>query len=147
MQDKAKAAGIQLSVARPLEQIHQSDGAPIQFGLAGAYQRTNAALAVELAACWEERVIAGSGSRKSEGAAARLSMLQSGRLPEPYQDGLQQCVWPGRAQVASAVHCLALSFIQWLAHSSLNSLHADLFAHSFDGALHAHVVEQSVRCA
>ncbi len=79
--------------------MHEADGGPLHFGLAGAHQRINAALAVELAACWEQHVITTSSNLRSEGAAERLAMLQSGRLPEPYQKGLQQCVWPGRAQV------------------------------------------------
>ena len=101
MQDKAECAGIELTVARSLDEIHQSDGAPIHFGLAGAYQRVNAALAVELATAWEERVVINSSRPQSQAAAARVAMLRSGRLPEAYQEGLRQCVWPGRAQVAS----------------------------------------------
>ncbi|KAK9867413.1 hypothetical protein WJX84_000013 [Apatococcus fuscideae] len=99
LKDKAECAGIELTVARSLDEIHQSDGEPIHFGLAGAYQRVNAALAVELATAWEERVVINSSRPQSQAAAARVAMLRSGRLPEAYQEGLRQCVWPGRAQV------------------------------------------------
>ena len=99
MQEKAANANIELSVARSLDDMYQSDGAPVHFGLAGAYQRINAALAVELAACWEDRVIVHSSSPHSREAAARVALLRSGRLPEPYKEGLRHCIWPGRAQV------------------------------------------------
>ena len=99
MQEKAANANIELSVARSLDEMCQSDGAPVQFGLAGAYQRINAALAVELAACWEDRVITHSSSPHSQEAAARVALLRTGRLPEPYKEGLRHCIWPGRAQV------------------------------------------------
>lgn len=99
VQEKAANANIQLSVARSLDEMHQPDGSPIHFGLAGAYQRINAALAVELAACWEDRVVAHSGSSHSHQAAARVELLRSGQLPTAYQEGLRHCIWPGRAQV------------------------------------------------
>ncbi|KAK9822027.1 hypothetical protein WJX74_001621 [Apatococcus lobatus] len=99
LEEKAASANIKLSVARSLDELHQSDGAPIHFGLAGAYQRINAALAIELAACWEDRVMAHSSSPQRHQAAARVELLQSGRLPESYKEGLRRCIWPGRAQV------------------------------------------------
>lgn len=108
VQEKAASANIQLSVARSLDDIHQSDGSPIHFGLAGAYQRINAALAVELAACWEDRVMAHSSSSHSHEAAARVQLLRSGQLPTAYLEGLRHCVWPGRAQVrANGLLCIA----------------------------------------
>ena len=72
-----------------------------QLGLAGAHQRVNASLAVQLAATWEH-----SCGSADFGAAQRVQCVQQLQLPDVYAAGLKECVWPGRAQVC---RCCLLS--------------------------------------
>ena len=55
----------------------------------------NAALAVALAAAWEERARAAIDAA----AADRVAQLSDGMLPEAYTSGLASSSWPGRGQV------------------------------------------------
>lgn len=85
-----------LKLAAPFEQYMLP---PHQLGLAGAHQQVNASLAVQLAATWEQAAGPSCGGPAAAGAAQRAQQLAQLQLPDAYMEGLQGCVWPGRAQV------------------------------------------------
>lgn len=90
LETRAGQVGIPLEVARPLE----SYGESVKIGLAGAHQRLNAALAVQLCRTWAARA-----PSPPPNAAADEAELAAGRLPAAYATGLAATTWPGRAQV------------------------------------------------
>ncbi|KAJ9524029.1 hypothetical protein QJQ45_022482 [Haematococcus lacustris] len=70
---------------------------PVAVGLGGEHQRLNAGLAVQLClAAEQQQLAAGEAAR---GAAERVALLQQGRLPAAYAQGLAETEWPGRSQV------------------------------------------------
>jgi folylpolyglutamate synthase len=73
--------------------------AAIELGLAGEHQRQNAALAVCLAAEWEEAFSKKAASRGGDGAKRRAESVRRGVLPPEYVEGLQTVRWPGRGQI------------------------------------------------
>ena len=90
-----------LKLAAPFEQYILPPEGFHQLGLAGAHQRVNASLAVQLAATWEQAVGYSSGGPAAAGAVQRAQQLAQLQLPDEYAAGLRGCVWPGRAQVCS----------------------------------------------
>jgi len=99
VQAKAKRVGAPLTVVPDLEQYE--GGATLELGLAGQHQRSNAALAIRLAAAWEAQRarIGGATAEVAEAADRRAQMVAAGQLPPEYREGLRACHWPGRAQV------------------------------------------------
>lgn len=57
-------------------------------------------LAVKLVSEWERRTDIG---QSHPGSAARLALLDQGKLPEEYARGLATVEWPGRSQVVEDV--------------------------------------------
>ncbi|BDA42444.1 Folylpolyglutamate synthase [Coccomyxa sp. Obi] len=101
---KAKSVGAPLMVVPSLEEYE--GGADLELGLAGQHQRSNAALAICLAAAWEAeraRQLRGSGAvdavAQAEAAERRVHSLAGRRIPHEYREGLRACHWPGRAQL------------------------------------------------
>jgi folylpolyglutamate synthase len=108
---------VPLQLAPSLESFERGD-APVQLGLAGAHQRLNAAMAVQLCRLWASRArpkslssaaheqvstaplsSAGATHAASECMLRHAQLLAKSELPEPYALGLAQARWPGRAQV------------------------------------------------
>lgn len=100
VQAKAKSVGAPLTVVPSLEEFE--GGAELELGLAGQHQRSNAALAISLAAAWEAqwaRKLHGSSAEKAVAAERRAQLVAGRQLPAEYREGLRTCHWPGRAQV------------------------------------------------
>ncbi|KAL6756912.1 putative folylpolyglutamate synthetase [Haematococcus lacustris] len=70
---------------------------PVAVGLGGDHQRLNAGLAVQLSLAAEQHQLA--AGEAARGAAERVALLQQGRLPAVYAQGLAETEWPGRSQV------------------------------------------------
>ncbi|KAK9909332.1 hypothetical protein WJX75_000680 [Coccomyxa subellipsoidea] len=97
---KAKSVGAPLTVVPSLEEFE--GGAELELGLAGQHQRSNAALAISLAAAWEAqwaRKLHGSSAEKAVAAERRAQLVAGRQLPAEYREGLRACHWPGRAQL------------------------------------------------
>ncbi|EIE20887.1 putative folylpolyglutamate synthetase [Coccomyxa subellipsoidea C-169] len=101
---KAKSVGAPLTVVPSLEEYE--GGAVLELGLAGQHQRSNAALAISLAAAWEAqraRQLGTSGAAdaaaQAEAAERRAALVAGRQLPAEYREGLRACHWPGRAQL------------------------------------------------
>ena len=88
-----------LKLAAPFEQYVLPPKGSHQLGLAGAHQRVNASLAVQLAATWEQAAGPSCGGPAAAGVAQRAQQVAQLQLPDAYAAGLRECVWPGRAQV------------------------------------------------
>ena len=99
------AADVQapLQVAPTFDQLGLPTSGCWQLGLAGAHQKVNASLAVQLAATWEQLAGHSCGAAGAAGADQRAQSVQQLRLPDDYAAGLKECVWPGRAQVSPAL--------------------------------------------
>lgn len=104
VQAKAKSVGAPLTVVPSLEEYE--GGADLELGLAGQHQRSNAALAICLAAAWEAeraRQLRSSGVAdavvQAEAAERRAHSVAGRQVPHEYREGLRACHWPGRAQV------------------------------------------------
>ncbi|MCO5601609.1 hypothetical protein L7F22_055732 [Adiantum nelumboides] len=83
---QARRLSVPLKIAPALESYGVQS---VKLGLKGDHQRANAALAVALCAAWEKKL---SSSKD-------LAMLQDGRLPDAYFQGLATTLWPGRGQI------------------------------------------------
>ncbi|KAL3162848.1 hypothetical protein ABBQ32_009302 [Trebouxia sp. C0010 RCD-2024] len=118
-----------LKLAAPFEQYMLP---PHQLGLAGAHQQVNASLAVQLAATWEQAAGPSCGGPAAAGAAQRVQQLGQLQLPDAYVEGLQGCVWPGRAQVVRQ---------SWVSEGMADGLGTTFF---LDGA---HTPESMATCA
>mmetsp|Transcript_6708 Transcript_6708/g.22311 ORF Transcript_6708/g.22311 Transcript_6708/m.22311 type:complete len:521 (+) Transcript_6708:452-2014(+) len=72
--------------------------APQTLGLAGAHQRTNAALALALARTWAQR----TPDPPADAASAEQALAER-KLPPAYARALAQASWPGRAQTVTDI--------------------------------------------
>ncbi|KAJ9523847.1 hypothetical protein QJQ45_020044, partial [Haematococcus lacustris] len=107
LQEVAQRVGTPLQLAPDLDSWRHAAPAeghsqgtplgPVAVGLGGEHQRLNAGLAVQLClAAEQQQLAAGEAAR---GAAERVALLQQGRLPAAYAQGLAETEWPGRSQV------------------------------------------------
>ena len=111
-----------LKLAAPFDQYVLPAEGFHQLGLAGAHQRINASLAVQLAAAWEQSAGPSCGGHAAAGAAERAQQVAQLQLPDAYAAGLRDCVWPGRAQVLRTIAHppITHSYLHsWLPHAHL----------------------------
>ncbi|XP_060056202.1 folylpolyglutamate synthase, mitochondrial isoform X2 [Erinaceus europaeus] len=101
LRDRAQQISCPLYLCPPLDALEEG-GPPLMLGLDGDHQRSNAALALQLARCWlQQQDHQGIGELKS----SRLSLHQQLPLAPVFQptsrmcDGLRDTEWPGRTQV------------------------------------------------
>uniref|UniRef100_A0A8C6EBH2 Folylpolyglutamate synthase n=1 Tax=Moschus moschiferus TaxID=68415 RepID=A0A8C6EBH2_MOSMO len=101
LRDRAQQISCPLYLCPPLQALEEG-GPPLTLGLEGEHQRSNAALALQLARCWlQQKGYQNAGELK----ASRPSL--PGQLPlapvfqpTPHmQQGLQHTEWPGRTQL------------------------------------------------
>nr|BAE33941.1 unnamed protein product [Mus musculus] len=101
LRDRAQQIGCPLYLCPPLEALEEV-GLPLSLGLEGAHQRSNAALALQLAHCWLERQ---DHQDIQELKVSRPSIRWQLPLapvfrPTPHmRRGLRDTVWPGRTQI------------------------------------------------
>lgn len=117
MQEVAANVEAPLQIAPAFDQYSLPTSGCWQLGLAGAHQRVNASLAVQLAATWEQAVGHSCGTAGSE-AMQRAHLVQQLQLPDVYAAGLKDCVWPGRAQVCSLTFWVVTSWCCCCCHKS-----------------------------
>ncbi|KAM9206790.1 folylpolyglutamate synthase, mitochondrial isoform 1-T1 [Dugong dugon] len=101
LRERAQQISCPLYLCPPLEALEEG-GPPLTLGLEGEHQRSNAALALQLAHCWLQRQDhPGIGELKT----SRLSLLRQLPLAPVFQPtshmrhGLQDTEWLGRTQV------------------------------------------------
>ncbi|KAL2782098.1 folylpolyglutamate synthase, mitochondrial isoform c precursor, partial [Daubentonia madagascariensis] len=101
LRDRAQEISCPLYLCPPLEALEEG-GPPLTLGLEGEHQRSNAALALQLAHCWlQQQDHRGAGELK----ASRPSFLRQLPLAPTFQPtfqmrlGLRNTEWPGRTQV------------------------------------------------
>ncbi|XP_075865174.1 folylpolyglutamate synthase, mitochondrial isoform X2 [Microcebus murinus] len=101
LRDRAQQISCPLYLCPPLEALEEG-GPPLTLGLEGEHQRSNAALALQLARCWlQQQDHQGAGELK----ASRPSLLWQLPLAPTFQPtshmqlGLRNTEWPGRTQV------------------------------------------------
>ncbi|XP_069438428.1 folylpolyglutamate synthase, mitochondrial isoform X3 [Ovis canadensis] len=101
LRDRAQQISCPLYLCPPLQALEEG-GPPLTLGLEGEHQRSNAALALQLARCWlQQKGYQDAGELK----ASRPSL--PGQLPPapvfqptPHmQQGLRHTEWPGRTQL------------------------------------------------
>ncbi|XP_037652791.1 folylpolyglutamate synthase, mitochondrial isoform X6 [Choloepus didactylus] len=101
LRDRAQQVSCPLYLCPPLEALEE-EGPPLTLGLAGEHQRSNAALALQLARCWlQHQDYQGLGELK----ASRPNLLW--QLPQApvfqptshMRQGLRDTEWLGRTQV------------------------------------------------
>lgn len=94
---RAGEVGAPLAQVAPIESFEgEGVGGPIALGLAGAHQRLNAAVAVQLLREWARN----APSPPAWGPAAEEE-LAAGRLPATWRAGLAKTEWWGRAQIVT----------------------------------------------
>ncbi|XP_011362545.1 folylpolyglutamate synthase, mitochondrial isoform X1 [Pteropus vampyrus] len=101
LRERAEQTSCPLYLCPPLEALEEG-GLPLTLGLEGEHQRSNAALALQLAHCWlQQKDHRGVGEVK----ASRPSLLRQLPLAPVFQPtphmlrGLRDTEWPGRTQV------------------------------------------------
>uniref|UniRef100_A0A673UH38 Folylpolyglutamate synthase, mitochondrial n=1 Tax=Suricata suricatta TaxID=37032 RepID=A0A673UH38_SURSU len=101
LRDRAQQISCPLYLCPPLEALEEG-GPPLTLGLEGEHQRSNAALALQLARCWlQQKDHRGLGELK----ASRPSLLRQMPLAPVFQPtthmrhGLRDTEWLGRTQV------------------------------------------------
>uniref|UniRef100_A0A452SCA9 Folylpolyglutamate synthase n=1 Tax=Ursus americanus TaxID=9643 RepID=A0A452SCA9_URSAM len=101
LQDRAQHISCPLYLCPPLEALEEG-GPPLTLGLEGEHQRSNAALALQLARCWlQQKGHQGLGELK----VSRPSVLRQMPLAPVFQPtshmrhGLRDTEWLGRTQV------------------------------------------------
>ncbi|KAM6169611.1 folylpolyglutamate synthase, mitochondrial isoform 2-T2 [Rhynchocyon petersi] len=101
LRERAQQISCPLYLCPPLEVLEEG-GPPLTLGLEGEHQRSNAALALQLAQCWlQQQNHPGTGELK----ASRLNLLKALPLAPVFQPtshmrhGLQDTEWLGRNQV------------------------------------------------
>ncbi|XP_069332923.1 folylpolyglutamate synthase, mitochondrial isoform X4 [Eulemur rufifrons] len=101
LRDRAQQISCPLYLCPPLEALEEG-GPPLTLALEGEHQRSNAALALQLAHCWlQQQDHQGIGELK----ASRPSLLWQLPLAPTFQPtshmrlGLRNTEWPGRTQV------------------------------------------------
>ncbi|XP_048775690.1 folylpolyglutamate synthase, mitochondrial-like isoform X3 [Ostrea edulis] len=100
MEERASEIGCPLSVTPPLS-VYESNGPPLNLGIAGHKQRHNAALAVQLCKVWTDHRRGNrvrQKSSKEESCRTELSNMEASRLPPTVIEGLKHCRWDGRNQ-------------------------------------------------
>ncbi|XP_047379792.1 folylpolyglutamate synthase, mitochondrial isoform X1 [Sciurus carolinensis] len=105
LRDRAQQISCPLYLCPPLEALEEG-GPPLTLGLEGEHQRSNAALALQLAHCWLQR-------RDQQGTWPGVGKLRVSRPSVPWplplapvfqptshmRHGLRDTEWPGRTQV------------------------------------------------
>ncbi|XP_004713349.1 folylpolyglutamate synthase, mitochondrial [Echinops telfairi] len=101
LKDRAQQVSCPLYVCPPLEALEGGEP-PLVLGLEGEHQRSNAALALQLARCWlQQQDSPGIGELKasSSGLLQQLPLAPVFRPTSHMRHGLQDTEWPGRNQV------------------------------------------------
>ncbi|XP_075416864.1 folylpolyglutamate synthase, mitochondrial [Tenrec ecaudatus] len=101
LRDRAQEVSCPLYVCPPLEALEEGEP-PLVLGLEGEHQRSNAALALQLARCWlQQQDSPGIGELKasSSGLLQQLPMAPVFRPTSHMRHGLRDTEWPGRTQV------------------------------------------------
>ncbi|XP_054544625.1 folylpolyglutamate synthase, mitochondrial isoform X2 [Talpa occidentalis] len=102
LRDRAQQVSCPLYLCPPLEALEEG-GLPLTLGLEGEHQRSNAALALQLARCWLKlRNHQGIGELKASFRQSHAGQLPLAPVFQPtshMQHGLRDTDWPGRTQV------------------------------------------------
>ncbi|XP_030149009.1 folylpolyglutamate synthase, mitochondrial isoform X1 [Lynx canadensis] len=101
LRDRAQQISCPLYLCPPLEALEEG-GPPLTLGLEGEHQRSNAALALQLARCWlQQKDYRGIGELKvSRPSLLRQMPLAPVFLPTTHmRHGLRDTEWLGRTQV------------------------------------------------
>ncbi|GAB1286240.1 Folylpolyglutamate synthase, mitochondrial [Apodemus speciosus] len=103
LRERAQQISCPLYLCPPLEALEEV-GLPLSLGLEGEHQRSNAALALQLAHCWLEQQDHHGRHPGAEGIQAKHTVAAApGTRVPPYTPhetwGLRDTVWPGRTQI------------------------------------------------
>ncbi|XP_054995386.1 folylpolyglutamate synthase, mitochondrial isoform X2 [Sorex araneus] len=102
LRDRAQQISCPLYLCPPLEALEEG-GPLLALGLEGEHQRSNAALALQLARCWlqQQRDQQDVGELKESGPrlVRQLPLAPVFRPTPPMRLGLRETEWPGRTQV------------------------------------------------
>ncbi|XP_070374806.1 folylpolyglutamate synthase, mitochondrial isoform X1 [Equus asinus] len=101
LRDRAQQISCPLYLCPPLEALEEG-GPPLTLGLEGEHQRSNAALALQLARCWlQQKDHQGIGELKASQPSLQwqLPLAPVFQPTSHMQHGLRDTEWPGRTQV------------------------------------------------
>ncbi|XP_042537175.1 folylpolyglutamate synthase, mitochondrial isoform X1 [Dipodomys spectabilis] len=101
LKDRAQQISCPLYLCPPLETLEEG-GAPLALGLEGEHQRSNAALALQLANCWLQRHHQQTIQELKVSRPGNLWQLPLAPVFQPtshMRHGLRDTEWPGRTQV------------------------------------------------
>ncbi|XP_017517159.3 folylpolyglutamate synthase, mitochondrial isoform X2 [Manis javanica] len=101
LRDRAQQISCPLYLCPPLEALEEG-GPPLILGLEGEHQRSNAALASQLARCWlQQKAHQGIGELKASRPSLlwQLPLAPVFQLTSHMQHGLRNTEWLGRTQV------------------------------------------------
>lgn len=101
LRDRAQQVSCPLYLCPPLDALEEG-GQPLSLGLEGEHQRSNAALALQLARCWlQQRDHQDIGEPKTAtlSHAEQLPLAPVFQPTAPMRHGLRDTEWPGRTQV------------------------------------------------
>ncbi|XP_058380112.1 folylpolyglutamate synthase, mitochondrial isoform X2 [Diceros bicornis minor] len=101
LRDRAQQISCPLYLCPPLEALEEG-GPPLTLGLEGEHQRSNAALALQLARCWlQQKDHQGIGELKASrpNLQWQLPLAPIFQPTSHMQHGLRDTEWPGRTQV------------------------------------------------
>ncbi|KAG8512795.1 Folylpolyglutamate synthase, mitochondrial [Galemys pyrenaicus] len=102
LRDRAQQVSCPLYLCPPLEALEEGV-LPLTLGLEGEHQRSNAALALQLARCWlQQQGHQGIGEPKAWSRQSHAGQLAPAPVFQPtshMRHGLRDTEWPGRTQV------------------------------------------------
>ncbi|KAM7093526.1 folylpolyglutamate synthase, mitochondrial isoform 2-T2 [Molossus nigricans] len=101
LKERAEQVSCPLYLCPPLEALEEG-GPPLTLSLQGEHQRSNAALALQLARCWlQQKDHQGTGELKASrpGLLCQLPLAPTFQPTSHMRHGLQDTEWPGRTQI------------------------------------------------
>lgn len=101
LRERAEQIACPLYLCPPLEALEEG-GPPLTLGLEGEHQRSNAALALQLAHCWlQQKDHQGLGELKASRPSllCQLPLAPVFQLTAHMRRGLRDTEWPGRTQI------------------------------------------------
>lgn len=101
LKERAAQVSCPLYLCPPLEALEEG-GPPLTLGLQGEHQRSNAALALQLARCWlQQKDHQGTGELKESrpGLLHQLPLAPTFRPTAHMRHGLRDTEWLGRSQI------------------------------------------------